>query len=123
VINPGYRVDLQQGLEFKNKDPMDQRKITRDPSLKHLRPYDSLRFRDSTPFQLLSDPDGHRFEVDRYGWLARQWSSTKKRNPTKNEIIQGILKQDQTMIEIEMDKVKANPDEISEVIRSRQEAW
>lgn len=92
TINPGYKVDLQQALEFKNNDPMDQRKITRDPSLKHLRPFDSLRFRDATPFQLQSMPDGNRFEVDRYGWLARQWSSTKKRNPTKNEIINGILK-------------------------------
>lgn len=50
---------------------MNQKKIVRDSSLKHLRPFDSCRFKDPTPFQLLSEASGNRFEVDRYGWLAR----------------------------------------------------
>jgi hypothetical protein len=55
---------------------------------------DSFRFKDPTPFQVLSENDGKRFEVDRYGWLARQWTIAKKRNPTKREIINGILESD-----------------------------
>lgn len=58
---------------------------------------DSFRFKDPTPFQLLSEYDGKRFEVDRYGWLARQWSIAKKRNPTKREIVNGILESDKIM--------------------------
>ena len=95
----------------------------RDNFSKNLRPYESNRFKDSTPFQLLSEKDGKRFEVDRYGWLARQWSSTKQRNPTKREIMNGILAQDQAIAQELMHQGNMKPEEMQSVVQARVQAW
>ena len=63
-------MDFQEGIEFKDSDPTQVRKILRDDSKTSVRPYESERFKDATPFVLRSEHD-YRFESDRYGWLAR----------------------------------------------------
>lgn len=56
-VNPGYTVDLKEGIEYLNSDPTRFRKIVRDASKTAVRPYESHRFKDSKPFVLRSEYD------------------------------------------------------------------